>query len=111
MRRRDFIKAVAGSSVASSLAARAQQRAMPVVGFLRSVSLADTANLVTAFRRGLTETGYIEGQNVVIELRSAEGHADRLPALVTDLIRRPVAVIVCNNMRRWPLRQQLRRSR
>ena len=69
---------------------------MPAVGFLRSVSLADAADLVTAFRQGLKETGYIEGQNVVIELRSAEGHLDRLPALVGDLIHRPVAVIVGN---------------
>ncbi len=69
---------------------------MPVVGFLRSVSLADAADLVTAFRQGLKETGYIEGQNVAIELRSAEGQLDRLPTLVTDLIRRPAAVIVGN---------------
>jgi putative tryptophan/tyrosine transport system substrate-binding protein len=96
MRRRDFIKAVAGSSVAWSLVARAQQPATPVVGFLRSVSLADAAGLVAAFRQGLKETGYIEGQNVVIELRSAEGHLDRLPALVGDLIHRPAAVIVGN---------------
>ena len=61
-----------------------------------SVSLADAADLVTAFRRGLKETGYIDGQNVAIEFRSAEGHADRLPALVADLISRPVAVIVGN---------------
>jgi putative ABC transport system substrate-binding protein len=67
-----------------------------VIGFLRSVSLADAANLVTAFREGLKETGYIEGQNVAIELHSAEGHLDRLPAIVADLIRRPVAVIVGN---------------
>src|SRR5262245_58244082 len=65
---------------------------MPVIGFLRSASLADAADLVAAFRQGLKETGYIEGQNVAIELRSAEGHLDRLPALVGDLIRRPVAV-------------------
>jgi putative ABC transport system substrate-binding protein len=97
MRRRDFIKAVAGSSVAWPLAARAQQAATPVVGCLRSVSLADAANLVTAFREGLKETGYIEGQNVAIELRSAEGHLDRLPAIVADLIRRPVVVIVGNH--------------
>jgi putative ABC transport system substrate-binding protein len=97
MRRRDFIKVIAGSAVVWPLAARAQQPAMPIIGFLRSVSLADAANLVTAFRQGLTETGYIEGQNVAIELRSAEGHLDRLPALVNDLIRRPVAVIVGNH--------------
>jgi putative tryptophan/tyrosine transport system substrate-binding protein len=97
MRRRNFIKGIVGSAVAWPLVARAQQPALPVVGFLRSVSLADAADLVTAFRQGLKETGYIEGQNVVIELRSAEGHLDRLPALVSDLIRRPVAVIVGNN--------------
>ena len=96
MRRRDFIKVVAGSAITRPFTASAQQPAMPVVGFLRSVSLADAADLVAAFRQGLRETGYIEGQNVVIELRSAEGHLDRLPALVGDLIRRPVAVIVGN---------------
>ena len=69
---------------------------MPVIGFLRSVSLADVADLVTAFRQGLKEGGYVEGQNVAIEFRSAEGHLDRLPALVADLIGRPVAVIVGN---------------
>jgi len=96
MRRRDFIKVVAGSAITRPFTASAQQPAMPVVGFLRSVSLADAADLVAAFRQGLRETGYIEGQNVAIELRSAEGHLDRLPALVGDLIRRPVAVIVGN---------------
>ena len=95
MRRRDFIKGIVVSP-AWPLAVRAQQPAMPVIGFLRSVSLADAADLVTAFRQGLKETGFIEGQNVAIELRSAEGHLDRLPALVGDLIRRPVAVIVGN---------------
>jgi hypothetical protein len=75
---------VIGVATAWPLTALAQQPAMPVVGFLRSVSLADAADLVAAFRQGLKETGYIEGQNVVIELRSAEGHLDRLPALVTD---------------------------
>ena len=67
---------------------------MPVVGFLRSASLADATHLVTAFRQGLKEADFIEGQNVAIEFRSGEGQNDRLPALVADLIRRPVAVIV-----------------
>jgi putative ABC transport system substrate-binding protein len=96
MRRREFIAGL-GSAAAWPVLARGQQPQMPVVGFLRSVSFADAADLVAAFREGLKETSYIEGQNVVIELRSAEGHLDRLPALVGDLIYRPVAVIVGNH--------------
>ena len=69
---------------------------MPVVGFLRSASLADAAHLVTAFRQGLKETGFVESQNVAIEYRSAEDHLDRLPALVADLLRQQVALIVGN---------------
>jgi putative ABC transport system substrate-binding protein len=69
---------------------------MPVIGFLRSASLADATHLVAAFRQGLKEAGFVEGQNVVIEFRSAEEHLDRLPALVADLLRRPVTVIVGN---------------
>jgi putative tryptophan/tyrosine transport system substrate-binding protein len=76
--------------------ARAQQPAMPVIGFLRSTSLADATPIVSAFSQGLRETGFIEGQNVAIEYRSAEGRVDRLPALVADLIGRPAAVIVDN---------------
>ena len=96
MRRRDFIQVIAGSAVTWPFAARAQQPAKPVIGFLRSASLANAGPLVTAFRQGLKEAGYVEGQNVIIEFRSAEGHNDELPKLVAELLRLPVAVMVCN---------------
>jgi ABC-type uncharacterized transport system substrate-binding protein len=96
VRRRDFIKVIAGSAaVAWPLAARAQQPAMPVIGFLRSTTPAGSGHLVTAFRQGLNEAGFVEGQNVVIDYRWAEGQIDRLPLLVSDL-RRPVALIAAN---------------
>ena len=96
LRRRDFITLLVGASAGWPLSARAQQPAMPVIGLLRSTSLAEATHLVTAFRQGLKEAGFVEGQNVAIEFRSAEGQNDRLPALVADIIRRPVAVIVGN---------------
>jgi putative tryptophan/tyrosine transport system substrate-binding protein len=93
VRRRKFLEALGGMVMTLPLVARAQQSSLPAIGFLGSPSAADWVPFVTAFKRGLKETGYVEDENVTIEYRWAEGRYDRLPALAADLVRREVSVI------------------
>jgi putative ABC transport system substrate-binding protein len=97
MDRRTFIGSLAGGLVATPHCAHAQQPAIPTIGFLRSTPSEPFVHIVAAFRQGLNETGFVDGQNVTIEQRWADNHPDRLPGLAADLVRRQVAVIVGNS--------------
>jgi putative ABC transport system substrate-binding protein len=93
MTRREFIALLGGAAVAGPLAARAQQAEMPIVGLVNGGSFEASARSIAAFRKGLNETGYVEGQNVIVEYYCQEGQYNRLPSLIADLVRRRVAVI------------------
>src|SRR5882757_3323447 len=100
LRRRDFISLLSGTAtvphICWPLSARAQQRALPAIGFLSPGAMSSASGLIAAFRRGLSEVGYVEGKNVEIEFRYADGQYDRLPALAAELIRLRVSVLIAS---------------
>ena len=108
MRRREFLALAGGVSLAWPLAARAQQRSMPVIGYLGGTSFEMTRGYVAAFHRGLADTGFTEGRNVAIEYRWADGHNDRLAALAADLVHRDVTIIEVARQERWQRRRRLK---
>ena len=103
MRRREFITLAVGAAASCSVAARAQQPALPLIGYLHASSPEPMSRFISAFKGGLKESGYIDGQNVTIEFRFAEGHPDRLPALAAELVRRQVTVIATGGAEFPPL--------
>lgn len=113
MRRRDFIKVIAGSATSWPLAARAQQAELPVIGYLSGATFETMYDWVTVFKQSLAETGFTEGRDVAIEYRWAANHNDRLPELAADLVRRDVAVIAVGASTRGALarRRRLRQFR
>src|SRR5215469_7035028 len=96
MRRREFIKLLSSTAASWPLAARAQQSAVPVIGFLRSTTAAGSEHLATAFEQGLKDAGFVAGQNVAIDYRWGNDQSDQLPGLAADLIRRRPAVMIGN---------------